>query len=219
MARPLSWLPRLADIRRSVSGSVRTHYDRPALEQLFQMQPRAAGKLLAMLPQDEPLGRSRLVKKDELLRFLDQVHEADNATEVVSRQRAETYKVGRKKPRLLVRREVIDEAHLATLPRTITLSPGMLKVEFRSRLEMIELLAALLGAVENDFEEFEDLYVAEAEAGERGEQRRIERADVRALFEELKQMEEGYSALHLPKDASKALKIMVRERGLEPPQL
>jgi len=39
MPRPLSWLPRLHVIRRTVANSVRSHYDRRELETLFELQP------------------------------------------------------------------------------------------------------------------------------------------------------------------------------------
>ncbi len=45
MARPVSWLPRLHEIRRAVANSVRSHYDRHDLQNLFELQPRAAQKL------------------------------------------------------------------------------------------------------------------------------------------------------------------------------
>jgi len=38
-ARPICWLPRLHLIRRAVTNSVRSHYDRHDLEQLFELQP------------------------------------------------------------------------------------------------------------------------------------------------------------------------------------
>ncbi len=189
MARPLSWLPRLADIRRSVAGSVRTHYDRPALELLFQMQPRAAGKLLAMLPQGAPLGCSRLVEKEALLQFLDKIHEADNATEVYARQRAEKGNVSRKKPRLLVRRELVTEASLDNLPKGLLLEPGRLEVRFRNKMEALEALAVFVGVVENDLEEFERRFCETAASPEDRDRLRAEANDIQNLFGELRQME------------------------------
>lgn len=190
MARPISWLPRLSDIRRSVSNSVRTHYDRPALELLFQMQPRAAGKLMAILPQVEALGRSRLVEKDALLRFLEKVGGADNASTAYTRQRAEKGNVSRKKPRLLVRRELVDGGSLAALPKTVELSRGHLLVTFENRLEMLESLAMVLGAVENNFEEFEERYVRSAPSSVEDRKRLVaEAGEIRELFEDLRQME------------------------------
>ena len=43
MPRPLSWLPRLHVIRRTVANSVRSHYDRRELETLFELQPDRPG--------------------------------------------------------------------------------------------------------------------------------------------------------------------------------
>jgi len=42
MPRPVSWLPRLHVIRRTITTSVRSHYDRRELETLFELQPRPA---------------------------------------------------------------------------------------------------------------------------------------------------------------------------------
>ena len=60
MPRPISWLPRLHEIRRSVFNSVRSHYDRNDLERVFEVQPRSAQLLLELLPTVR-LGRSLLV--------------------------------------------------------------------------------------------------------------------------------------------------------------
>ena len=62
MPRPISWLQRLPVIRKSVANSVRSHYDRHDLENLFELQPRAAQKLLEMLPTAQ-IGNSKLVDR------------------------------------------------------------------------------------------------------------------------------------------------------------
>ena len=49
MSRPISWLPRLHEITRAVEHSIRSHYDRHDLEELFELQPRAAQKMLEMV--------------------------------------------------------------------------------------------------------------------------------------------------------------------------
>ncbi len=72
MPRPASWLPRLYDITRSVTNSVRSHYQRRDLELLFELQPRAAQKLLKMLPTTE-VGTGHLVSRETLLSFLARV--------------------------------------------------------------------------------------------------------------------------------------------------
>jgi hypothetical protein len=65
MPRPISWLPHLHEIRRSVLNSVRSHYDRNDLERLFEVQPRSAQLLLELLPTVR-LGRSLLVEREAL---------------------------------------------------------------------------------------------------------------------------------------------------------
>jgi hypothetical protein len=164
MARPISWLPRLAAIRRSAEGSVRTHYDSPALAQLFQLQPRAAGKLMESLPKVEALGRSRLVPREGLLRFLDGVAEAVDPAAVeayIKQQRTLQAKLSRKKPRILVRRDVVEGGRLVSLPNSITLDRGRMTVEFQSSLQLVETLAMLVGAIDNDQLEFEQTYCFE----------------------------------------------------------
>ena len=63
MPRPISWLPRLHEIRRAVDGSVRSHYDRRDLERLFEVQPRSAQKLIELFPA-LTVGTSRLVERE-----------------------------------------------------------------------------------------------------------------------------------------------------------
>jgi len=48
--RPITWLPRLQEIRRSVANSIRLHYDRRDIEALFELQTRAAQNLLIRFP-------------------------------------------------------------------------------------------------------------------------------------------------------------------------
>ena len=63
MPRPIIWLPRLHEIRRSVANSVRSHYDRRDIEALFELHPRTAQKLVKMLPTVR-IGTSHLIELD-----------------------------------------------------------------------------------------------------------------------------------------------------------
>ena len=77
MGRRLSWLDRLYPISRTVAGSARSHYDRKDLQQLFEIQPRSAQNLMAALPT-VPIGRARLVDRETLSNFLEQLQQADD---------------------------------------------------------------------------------------------------------------------------------------------
>jgi hypothetical protein len=105
LPRPISWLPRLHIIARSVANSVRSHYDRHDLETLFELQPRAAQKLLEMLPTVQ-IGSSRLVDREVLASFLDRVRDADDMSKLFGEIRAEKAQVSRRRPRSLVRRDL-----------------------------------------------------------------------------------------------------------------
>jgi hypothetical protein len=152
MPRPLSWLPRLYEIDRSVANSVRSHYDRSDLERLFELQPRAAQKLLDLMPSVK-IGTSRLVEREALASFLDRVREAGNTTELFERMRGEKIGDSRKKPRSLVRRD-LDPIGLASLPESIGLSRGRLEVSFATVEQLAESLLILARILESDGERF-----------------------------------------------------------------
>jgi hypothetical protein len=183
MARSVSWLPRLHEIRRSVENSVRSHYDRADLELLFKVQPRTAGKLLEMLC-DLRIGSSHLVERETLQKFLQQVSEEENIAAVCLRQRTAKETVSRKKARSLVRRD-LDPVGLTALPDWIRLTPGKLAIDFRTTEQLGEGMLMLARILESDGDEFASRYEPPGQPGLAPE----EFADVRVLFEELEAME------------------------------
>lgn len=147
LPRPVSWLPRLHAIRKTVAGSVRSHYGRRELEVLFELQPRAAQKLIEMLPT-VTVGTSRLVEREALGGFLDKVHEAEDVTAVFEQTRQDKAAASRRRLRTLVQKDDAPVS-LASLPETLTLSRGRLEVRFRTLEELaasMYFLARLLDA-------------------------------------------------------------------------
>lgn len=182
MPRPISWLPRLHEIRRSVGSSVRSHYDRSDLQVLFELQPRAAQKLLKLLPT-VAIGTSRLVEREALANFLDGVHGADDVgsfLEQVQQQKAGT---SRRKIRSLVRR-ALEPATLTSLPEGMSLARGRIEISFRSVEHLAETMYALARILESQGEEFAQHYEPLPPEAVR------ENADeIRAMFTELEHME------------------------------
>ena len=156
MPRPISWLPRLHLIARSVANSVRSHYDRRDLENLFELQPRAAQKLLEMLPAVQ-IGNSRLVEREVLASFLDRVRDTDDTTKLFEEIRAEKAIVSRRRPRSLVRRD-LDPIGFASLPDSIVLSPGRLEVNFSNVEQLAEAMYAIARVLEAEGDEFAARY-------------------------------------------------------------
>ena len=116
---PSPWLPRLHPIRRAVEASVRSHWGRPDLERLFGLQPRAAQKLLELLPTVQ-VGTSRLVEREALGSFLEGMAKVENTSAYLEAVRRERAAVSRRKLRHLVTRDRAP-VRLASLPAALHL--------------------------------------------------------------------------------------------------
>lgn len=159
MARPPSWLPRLHPLRQTVANSVRSHYDRKDIERLFELQPRASGKLLELLPS-VPVGTAHLVEREVLSGFLDRVHEAKDVTALFEQLRSEKSVGSRRRLRSLVRRD-LDPVSLASLPESIQLSRGRLEISFLTVEQLAEAMLTLARILESEGDAFAELYEPE----------------------------------------------------------
>lgn len=164
MPRPISWLPRLHEITRTVKNSVRSHYDRRDLERLFQLQPRAAQKLLEVMPATR-IGTSRLVEHDVLAGFLERVRVAPDTGGLFDLLREERREetASRSSPRSLVRRD-LEPVTLDGLPDAITLTPGSLHVRFATTEQLAESMLLLARILESDGDNFARTYEPAASA-------------------------------------------------------
>lgn len=135
-----------------MANSVRSHYDRRDLEHLFELQPRAALKLLEMLPAVQ-VGTSRLVEREVLSTFLDRVREADDVPGLYEEIRAEKAVISQRKPRSLVRRD-LDPIGISSLPSSIALRRGHMAVSFDTVEQLAEAMYALARVLECEGDEF-----------------------------------------------------------------
>ena len=182
MPRPLSWLPRLHEITTTVANSVRSHYARQDLERLFELQPRAAQKLLELLPSVQ-IGTARLVEREVLASFLERVRDADDTAALFETLRQEKAAAPRRKVRSLVRRD-LDPVGLSSLPDGITLTRGRLDVSFGTVEQLAESLLMLARVLESDGDGFAEAYEV------REETVRDDAAadEVRRMFAELEEL-------------------------------
>ena len=184
MPRPISWLPRIHSIRRSVSESVRSHYGRQDLERLFEVQPRSAQKLLELLPS-VALGRARYVERAALGDFLDRIQKADNVPEALTQ-----YKEERTAPRRVLRELLLRDlpvADHASLPQNVLAEPGRITITFAKMEDLASALATLATILSDDFEGFTQLYEPKMPVLDYIE----ERDDFQAMMAELEAMERG----------------------------
>jgi hypothetical protein len=175
MARPVSWLPRLAALVRSVSESVRSHYASGDLERLFEIQPRSAQMLMNLLPTVR-IGKSLLVEREALAGFLTRLADAeDPAAELAAMRAGGKPPTVRRKLRDLVPRDI--DAGLTELPPNVALEPGSLTVRFATVEELASSLWRLASLLQEDLEGFAARYepAREADAGETAEDE-LERA-------------------------------------------
>ncbi len=183
MPRPVSWLPRLHVIRRTVSNSVRSHYDRHELETLFELQPRAAQKLIEMLPSVK-VGTSRLVEREVLVNFLDRVQHAEDTGRLFEEIRGEKAVASGRKVRSLVRSD-LEPVSLSSLPESIQLGRGQLTITFNTIEQLAENLLLLARILESEGEEVAANY-------ELRDEKEIDIAapEVKQMFLELERREE-----------------------------
>jgi hypothetical protein len=183
MPRPISWLPRLHEIRRAVDSSVRSHYERKEIESLFQVQPRAAQLLLEMLPTSV-IGRSRLVERQILADFLDRIHKADDPSAELDLIRAQGGKASRKKIRTLVRLDR-EPLQLDSLPANIEFIPGQMIVSFRTIEDLAQAMYSLARVMETDGDELARRY----EVQEVADDGSPHQSEFEAMLQELSNLE------------------------------
>ena len=183
MPRPVSWLPRLHQIRRAVASSVRSHYERKEIESLFQVQPRAAQLLLEMLPTSV-IGRSRLVERQTLADFLDRIHNADDPSAELDLIRGQGGKASRKKIRTLVRLDS-EPLQLDSLPGNIEFIPGQMIVSFRTIEDLAQAMYNLARVMETDGDELARRY----EVQEVADDGSPDRSEFEAMMQELSNLE------------------------------
>lgn len=152
MSRTISWLPRLLEIRRSVRESTRTHYNRRELELLFGLGPRMAGKMVEML-ETEPVGASRLVRRETLLRFLERVAKAPDVAALYRRLRKRKHDPTWNKPRAMVLDDH-EPQEMPALPDSISLSRGLCTIRFTITEQLVQGLAFVEKIVATHGDEF-----------------------------------------------------------------
>jgi hypothetical protein len=183
MPRPISWLPRIHEIRRAVDSSVRSHYERKEIGSLFQVQPRAAQLLLEMLPTSV-IGRSRLVERQTLADFLDRIRKADDPSAELDLMRAQGGKASRKKIRTLVRLDS-EPLQIDSLPANIEFIPGQMIVSFRTIEDLAQAMYSLARVIETDGDELARRYELQ-EAADDGSPHQSE---FEAMLQELSNLE------------------------------
>lgn len=188
MARPISWLPRLKDIQRSVAESVRSHYTRRDIENLFEIQPATANRLMEALPTQK-VGTGLLVEREVLAKFLEDVQLSADVDAVIKSWRQRKSVPSRRALRSLVRRD-LPQLAIGSLPANVTLEKGRVQVTFGTLDELVESLFILAQVLNDDLEEFSRRYE------EQKTRDNADSKDIRRLFEKLERDEQAHHERH-----------------------
>jgi hypothetical protein len=164
MARPISWLPRLHTLCRSVNESVRSHYSCRDLARLFEIQPRSAQMLMRLLPTVQ-VGKSLLVERETLASLLARLAASHAPGAVMAEIRAQGRPpVVRRKLRELVLRDI--ETGDNALPANVAIGQGSLTIKFETVEELAASLWRLAMLLEEDLDGFAALYEPDIKAQE-----------------------------------------------------
>jgi hypothetical protein len=132
------------------------------------------------------VGRSLLVAKEDLQTFLDQIHDADDPLRCLAELRQKPHATSTKKLRVLVTKDAIA-ATLDSLPNNLKLDPGRIEVTFETVEQLALALYGLAQILEGELDEFAKRYEPKVE---REESSKEEAADIKVLFDALKQLED-----------------------------
>jgi hypothetical protein len=167
------WFKKVRLIRASVEASPTPFVDRQAVQALFGLQARQAGKLLRRLP-GHAVGNAYVASREGLLAFLRAVEQSGSfRTEETRRGRVrEALEEARKDLAARAVRVAVPASaptEIDGLPKTIHLAPGELRITFRDAQDLLQQLFLLSRAMGRDFPRFEAM--VEAASGSGGKER------------------------------------------------
>ena len=160
-AKP-EWLLRLPEIRAELEHLDVPVLDRCGIERIFGLKRRRAIELLHQFGGYQA-GRTFLLDRARLLEALQSLESGEDYTAEKRRRERLGDVVEASREHLIstrVRIPVRAAAARASLDRLapgVLLMPGMLSIEFRHPIELLEKLYELAQAISHDFERFEEL--------------------------------------------------------------
>ena len=166
-AKP-EWLLRLPEIRAELEHLEVPVVDRSGIERIFGLKRRRAIELMHQFGGYQA-GRTFLLDRARLLEALQSLESKDDYTAEKRRRERLRDVVEASREHLIstrVRIPVRAAAARASLDRLapgVLLLPGILSIEFRHPIELLEKLYGLAQAITHDFDKFEGLVPGDRE--------------------------------------------------------
>ncbi|MCX6925750.1 MAG: hypothetical protein NT154_21455 [Verrucomicrobia bacterium] len=160
-AKP-EWLLRLPEIRTEVEHLDVPVVDRSGIERIFGLRRRRAIELLHQFGGYQA-GRTFLLDRARLLEALKSLESREDYTAEKRRRERLGDVVEASREHLISTRVQIPVRAAAMRPSLdrlapgVLLMPGMLSIEFRHPIELLEKLYGLAQAISHDFDKFEEI--------------------------------------------------------------
>ncbi len=151
MARPVKWSRDLHLIREKAQHSRTETWSRQDLEQLFNIARASAQSLMKAIGEVQSVGGAHFVERASLLSFLDEMLAAPSVEAGVNSRLLNAAPPPAPRPLRVSIPADLRHVMMRDLPGNIQLSPGRLEITAESALGIVESLALLARAMQNDF--------------------------------------------------------------------
>jgi hypothetical protein len=185
MARPVKWSRDLHSIRERAAHARTETWGRLDIEQLFGVGRATAQTLMKAIGEVQPVGGAHFVERSSLLSFLDAMIDAPDFDLALRSRVREADAPPSPKPLRVALPSDLRSIMLRDLPENISLSPGRLEITADSAVVMLESLALLAQAMQNDLAQVQAIWEPAAEPPE------VEDDDLRAFLSELRRQHHG----------------------------
>ena len=170
MPRKAEWIHRIPAALEALEHSPAPLIDRADLEQLLEVSPRQALRILSQLGA-AMAGRNLFIGREELIHRLRRVHCGEDARYERRRLQRLDRTLAQLARDLTASRVPVSagpgarDSRFPSLPPSVRLRPGRLEVDFGTAEELLTRLFELSQAVANDYASFEALCTSDTTAG------------------------------------------------------
>jgi hypothetical protein len=180
MARPVKWSRDLHSIRDRAADARTETWGRQDVERLFGVGRATAQSLMKAIGEVQPVGGAHFVERSSLLAFVDAMIDAPDFDQAFRSRIREADAPPSSKPLRVSLPRDLRSVLLRDLPANISLSPGRLEITADSAIGIIESLAMLAQALQNDLVEIQAVLEPPLSPPQ------IENDDLRAFLSELR---------------------------------
>lgn len=180
MARPVKWARDLHPIRERAQHARTETWSRQDIEHLFSIGRASSQTLMKAIGDVQTVGATHFIDRASLLRFLEEMIAAPSVEAGMQARLLEADAPPKPKPLRVALPADLRSIMLRDLPGNIRLAPGRLEIDAPTAEAMLESLALLAQAMQNDLDQVQTII-------EPPQPSRIEDSDLREFLLHLQQ--------------------------------